>query len=150
MFAVSGAVDTPYLRTAVGDFYTYGRWIGLGQIELPYSAGADVRTFLLDQLGQISSGNEGSFPTPASALLSHSWTTPALANRTQEITVSPHSSDATLPVGTLPISLNLDLVGVDGVYAPHSATFNPDITPHAYTWISKAPEFSEEQLRQAV
>ena len=32
VFSVSGAVDTGYLRTAVGDFYSYGRWTDTGPI----------------------------------------------------------------------------------------------------------------------
>ena len=39
---------------------------------------------------------------------------------------------------------------VDGVYAPHSATFRSDIAFPTYTWTSEVPEYSAEQLQQAV
>ena len=103
VFSVSRAVDTGYLRTAVGEFYSYGRWTDTGPIELSYSAGTDVRTLVAGELDRISSSGEGPSPSSTSALLSHSWTTPALGNRKQEITVSPHSSDAALPAGNLPV-----------------------------------------------
>ena len=150
VFSVRGATETGHLRTEVGDAYTGGIWAQLNPLELSYLAGADVRTLVVAELSEGSATTSAPSPKPESALLSHNWITPEHANRRQEITVSPYLPGGSLPVGPLPVSLNLDLVRVDGNYSPFSGTFDSKPVPSDYTWISRVPEFSQEQLRQAV
>ena len=149
VFSVRGATETGYLRTAVGDAYTGGIWAQLNPLELSYLAGTDVRTLVVAELAEGSATTSAPSPKPESALLSHNWIMPEHANRSQEITVSPHPPGGSLPVGPLPVSLNLDLVRADGSYTPFSGTFDSEPVPSDYTWISRVPEFSQEQLRQA-
>ena len=150
IFSVRGATETGYLRTAVGDAYTGGIWAQLNPLELSYLADADVRTLVVAELAEGSATTSAPSPKPESALLSHNWITPEHANRRQEISVSSHPPGGSLPVGPLPVSLNLDLVRADGSYTPFSGTFDSEPAPSDYTWISRVPEFSQEQLRQAV
>ena len=148
LFSVRGATETGYLRTAVGDAYTGRTWLQHNPLALSYAAGADVRSLLANELTVSSSTIGGPPPEPESALLSHHRTAPDHANRDQEITVTPLTPDGSVPLGPLPVSLNLDLVSVDGSYIPFSATFDSEVTQD-YSWVSKVPEFSREQLRQA-
>ena len=149
VFSVRGATETGYLRTAVGDAYTGGIWAQLNPLELTYLAGTDVRTLVVAELAEGSASTSAPSPKPESALLSHNWIMPEHSNRSQEITVSPHPPGGSLPVGPLPVSLNLDLVRADGSYSPFSGTFDSEAVPSDYTWNSRVPEFSQEQLRQA-
>ena len=132
----------------MGDAYTNGVWTQLDPIELPYSAGSDVRSLVTHAPVDASAAIMGLLPKPESALLSHNWVVPDQANRNQEIMVEAHKPGGFLPIGSLPVSLNLDLVSVDGSYIPFSGTFDSEVTQD-YSWVSKAPEFSQEQLRQA-
>ncbi len=150
MFSVRGATETGYLRTAVGDAYTGGAWTQHNPWELSYSAGEDVRSLLVNGMANSSSENTGPPPQPESALLSHNWIAPDHANRNQEIVAAPHLPDGSLPKGPLAVSINLDQVSGDGSYAPFAGTFDTELTPSSYSWISKVPEFSQEQFLQAV
>ncbi len=150
VFSVRGATETGYLRTAVGDAYTGGTWTQHNPLELSYSAGEDVRSLVVHGMTNSLSENSGPPPEAESALLSHHWIAPDHANRDQEITVASHTPDGSLPIGPLAVSLNLDRVSGDGSYAPFAGTFDTELTPSHYSWISKIPEFSQVQLRHAV
>ena len=149
VFSVRGATETGYLRTAVGDAYTGGAWTQHNPLELPYSAGEDVRSLVVNGMVDPSSKNTGPPPEPESGLLSHNWIAPDHANRDQEITVASHTPGGSLPIGPLAVSLNLDRVSDDGSYAPFAGTFDTELTPSHYSWVSKVPEFSREQLLDA-
>ena len=149
VFSVRGATETGYLRTAVGDAYAGGAWTQHNPLELSYSAGEDVRSLVVNGMVDPSSKNTGPPPDPESGLLSHNWIAPDHANRDQEITVASHTPGGSLPIGPLAVSLNLDQVSDDGSYAPFAGTFDTELTPSRYSWVSKVPEFSQVQLLDA-
>ena len=146
VFRVSGAVDTAYLRTAVGDTYADGGWTQLDPVALPYQASARVRP-LVEELA--SAPPEFVAPDPASALLAWGRTGSDNELRVNEITVSPHGESGHIPAGVLPISLDLDVVQADGELRPFSVTFASEFAWDSYSWISGILEFSEEELGEA-
>ena len=146
VFRVSGAVDTAYLRTAVGDTYTDGGWTQLDPVVLPYGANDRVRPLVERRL---SGPPDYTSPDPESALLAWDRTVPDGELRVNEITVYPHEGSGHVPPGVLPISLGLDVIQADGELRPFSATFTSEFAWDSYSWVSGIPELSEEQLAEA-
>ena len=86
--------------------------------------------------------------SPETALLAWPNTDPYADFRQRDITVSAHPLAGSVPSGVLPISLHLDRAEPNGTYMPFSATFKGTGPLSKYTWRSRAPVFSENQLTQ--
>ncbi len=149
-FSVVGAVDTGYLRTAVGDAYAGGSWTERDSVQFPVSASASVRPLTEEFVIGIGQPEALASPDPESALLSWSRVEPDDGYRDQRIEVSSDSPDIFVPWGIAPVSLNIVRIMANGQFSPFSATFDTAYDLDQYTWISQVPEFSSGQLIEAI
>ena len=146
VFEVTGGIDTPYLRTSTGDVYEGGRWSQVDSVELAYVRGDQLASqvdrdrfswnFALAETNQTSDSSLLAWPRPGYGMF---W-------GFDEIKISPHSEAGSLPSGSLPVSLGLDRIFVDGVYKPFSATFTYGNELTGYSWLTQRMEFSSDEL----
>ena len=149
VFQVTGAANTSYLRTSTGDLYSNGQWTRLDPLELPYRGMTDVRP-LVDK--GLSAGSKEIAASPVrleTALLAWPKEVPAGNFHQSDISVSAHTQAGDFPPGVLPISYHLDRAEPDGSYRPFSATFRGVSPQSEYSWRSRVPLFSQDQLAKA-
>ena len=149
LFQVTGAANTGYLRTATGDQYSNGQWTRLDPLELPYRGLADVRPLVDKGLSAASKEIAASPLRPGTALLAWPKEVPAGNYHQSDISVSAHPQAGDFPPGVLPISYHLDHAEPNGTYWPFSATFRGDSPESEYSWRSRVPLFSQDQLSKA-
>ena len=148
VFQVAGATNTSYLRTSTGDNYSDGRWTQVDPLGLPYTGLSMVQQLVAKQVTVASPALIDEGVSPETALLAWPNTDPYADFRQSDITVSAHPLAGSVPSGVLPISLHLDRAEPNGTYMPFSATFKGTGPLSKYTWRSRAPVFSENQLTQ--
>ena len=149
VFQATGAANTSYLRTSTGDLYSNGQWTRLDPLELPYRGMTDVRP-LVDK--GLSAGSKEIAASPVrleTALLAWPKEVPAGNYHQSDISVSAHPQAGDFPPGVLPISYHLDRAEPDGSYRPFSATFRGVSPQSEYSWRSRVPLFSQDQLAKA-
>ncbi|MDE2968549.1 MAG: HEAT repeat domain-containing protein [Chloroflexota bacterium] len=126
LFAVRGSTRTKYLRTAVGEEYSYGRWT------LPREESVDYGTPEADLPG---------LALPSEVV--------AAVRTPQRITVSSLHSDRDLPAGAAPASRRLLSLNREGTFFPGSATFVIPEPVRDYMLTSVVDAFSPAQLEAA-
>ncbi len=149
VFFVSGAANTRYLRSAVGEVYEGGRWHQLGRLSLDYDNGQSIPHLVANELVRAGSG---AFDLPQGVN-----STPLLAGFdlspraiiTDNITITASERLGTLPAGVVPTSQFLDEVSRDGRFHPVSGTFSLDAPAKSFSWVSRVPQFSQAQLESA-
>ncbi len=149
VFQVTGAANTSYLRTSTGEFYANGRWTQLDPFELAYGGLKDVRRLVHEGLSTWSKDINASPVRPETALLAWPNEVPAGKYHQSDLTVSSHPQAGDFPPGVLPISYHLDRAEPDGSYRPFSATFRGISPQSEYSWRSRVPLFSQDQLARA-
>ncbi len=149
VFNLTGAGNTGYLRTAVGDVYENGRWHQLDPVSIPHPGEGSISAEVLDEFSSTS----GAFAyLPDSRrnleLLHRNQTTPVrvLADR---IVVTPFDGTLPIPLGSTFTSLTLDQIDRKGTYYPFSATFYASDPTSTFTWRSRIPIYSQSQLNAA-
>ena len=149
VFSVSGAANTRYLRSAVGEVYEGGRWHQLDRISLDYDNGQSI-PHLVD--GELVRAGSGPVPLPqgvsSTALLSGFELSPRVI-LTDNITITASEKLGNLPAGVVPTSHFLDEVSRDGKFHPVSGTFSLDAPAKSFSWVSRVPQFSQAQLEAA-
>ena len=150
VFQVTGAANTAYLRTCVGDLYEQGRWAQLDPIALPYSAEGSIGE-LVQQQHASTTGDFAALPDwrRDSALLSITPGNPT-SMTTDNIQMLPSDTLNEFPAGPLPTSLGLMSTSLDGDLRPSSATFTARDSVTGYSWMSKVASYSEDQYSAAV
>ncbi len=146
---VSGAANTRYLRSAVGEVYEGGRWHRLDRISLDYDNGQSIPHLVNNELVGVGSSSsllpQGVNPSP---LLSGFDLRPQVI-LTDSITVEASEKLGNLPAGVVPTSQFLDEVSVDGRFHPVSGTFSLDAPTESFSWVSRIPKFTRAQLESA-
>ena len=149
VFNLTGARNTGYLRTAVGDVYENGQWRQLDPVSVSLSRDEDVSEEVLAELSRES----GQF-----AFLSESRRNPALLHGlqnvpsrvlTDRIEVFPFDNHVQIPAGVAFTSLNLKNIDREGTYYPFSATFFARDPTSTYSWRSSIAVYSSRQLNAA-
>ena len=150
VFQVTGAANTAYLRTCVGDLYEQGRWAQLDPIGLPYSAEGSIGE-LVGQQHASTTGDFAALPdwSRDAALLSITPGNPT-SMTTDNIQILPSDTLSEFPAGPLPSSLSLMGTSLDGDFRPFSATFTARDSVTDYSWTSKVASYSEDQYSAAV
>ena len=149
VFQVTGAGNTSYLRTSTGEFYANGRWTQLDPFELTYGGLKDVRHLVNKELSTRSKDVSVAPVRPETALLAWPNEVPAGNYHQSDLTVSSHTQAGDFPPGVLPISYHLDRAEPDGSYRPFSATFRGVSPQSEYSWRTRVPLFSQDQLARA-
>ena len=149
VFQVTGAANTSYLRTSTGDSYLNGEWTQLDPFELAYGGLKDVRR-LVDE-GLSTRSKDVNLPPMRleNALLAWPNEVPVGHYHQSDLTVSSHTHAGEFPPGVLPISYHLDRAEPDGFYRPFSATFRGVSPQSEYSWRTRVPLFSQDQLARA-
>ena len=149
VFQVTGAANTSYLRTSTGDSYLNGEWTQLDPFELAYGGLKDVRR-LVDE-GLSTRSKDVNLPPVRleNALLAWPNEVPVGNYHQSDLTVSSHTQAGEFPPGVLPISYHLDRAGPDGSYRPFSATLRGVSPQSEYSWRTRVPLFSQDQLARA-
>ena len=149
VFQVTGAANTSYLRTSTGDSYLNGEWTQLDPFELAYGGLKDVRR-LVDE-GLSTRSKDVNLPPVSleNALLAWPNEVPVGNYHQSDLTVSSHTQAGEFPPGVLPISYHLDRAEPDGSYRPFSATFRGVSPQSEYSWRTRVPLFSQDQLARA-
>ncbi|MDE2803013.1 MAG: HEAT repeat domain-containing protein, partial [Chloroflexota bacterium] len=126
LFTVRGSTRTKYLRTTVGEVYTYGRWTLPREVPVAY----DAPGALLPALGLLPQVD-------------------AAVRTPQRITVASLDSGRDLPAGAAPASRRLLSLNREGSFFPGSATFAIPEPVRDYMLTSVVDAFSPAQLEAA-
>ena len=150
LFTVTGAGNTNYLRTGVGDVYRGAHWDQLDPVTLPYSAGGSVpdlvRGFHSDETGLFA------------YLPSHRLEAESLfglleysdSSSHDRIRLSPAGESTGFYAGLIPTSKQLLSAELDGVAYPFSATFSTRAATEEFGWTAEIRSYSDAQLNSAV
>ncbi len=149
VFSVTGASNTWYLRTAVGDVYEGTHWRQLDPVSMPYGAGDNVIDLVKES---YTSRSDGFGPLPSHRVETESLfglrETPA-SSRHNQLHLEPAGMFTDFPAGLAPTSLHLQSVEHDGQFFPFSATFSADDSGESYSWTSDIPSYTAGQYAAA-
>ena len=140
LFKITGAANTGYLRTSVGDVYENGRWRQLDpvSIDVPPNTSISVATWVL--LGRPTSESDASL---------FGFRQNEHTVQIDNIQMTPIELASNLPIGRVPTSLDLQSVGMQGVYYPFSSTFRLLEQVPSHTWTSHILSFQAQDFEQA-
>ena len=149
VFFVTGAENTGYLRTSVGDVYQNGVWQQLDPVTIGYEPPGSVPHLVRDEIDRPG-GELASLPEwrVDPGLLARYETRPGIT-LTDTIHVRAAPDLGRIPAGAVPTSLSLDRVGGRGGFSPFSSTFQLAKSGDGYQWVSQVPHFSNAQLHSA-
>ena len=149
LFQITGAANTGYLRTSVGDLYQGGRWRQLDPVNIDAPPDRSISGATWAQLGSPDS-EFGDLPMARRSDASlFGFRQNEHTVRTDNIQMTPIEPTGNLPIGPVPISLDLQSVGMQGVYYPFSSTFRLPVQASAHTWTSRIVSFQAQDLEQA-
>ena len=149
VFSVSGAAHTRYLRSAVGETYEGGRWHRLDRLSLDYDSGQSIPHLVRNGLARTGSD---AFLLPqgvSNTELLAGYDLNPKVTFTDNITIEASPKLGNLPAGVVPTSQFLDEVSKDGQFHPVSGTYSLDAPTESFSWVSRIPQFSPEQLETA-
>lgn len=149
VFKVSGAGNTSYVRTAVGDVYENGGWRQLDPVVFDISTNQNVP----EEIWRHYSSGTGEFaPLPFHRRSSGSLFGVRSASnrvRNEQIRVFPVEGYELLPLRILPVSPDLQRASVGGVYFPFSGTYQAAGLVPEYTYGSRQVAYSPEEYSRA-
>ena len=123
LFKVTGAANTGYLRTSVGDLYQGGGWRQLDPVSIDVGPNTSISGATLFQLGRPGS-EFGDLPLARRNDVSlFGFRQNEHTVQTDGIQVTPIEPTGNLPIGPAPTSTDLSAVEIGGVYYPFSSTF---------------------------
>ncbi len=149
VFFVTGAAHTTYLRSTAGDIYQNGSWRKLEPASLDYDANQSILHMVRNEIASTGTDLD---------LLANGRTVPGLLTGfqvnppityTDTIVLEASPDFGNFPAGVVPTSQFLDEVSEDGRYHPISGTFSLDAPAGSYSWVSRVPQFSSDQLQLA-
>ena len=150
VFNVSGAANTSYLRTAVGDAYAGGYWTQLDPVTSPYSAGnsvpSTVRSLYSSPSGQFASLPEYRRETESLFGFLEGFD----SSHNDRIRINPAGDFTELPAGLAPTSLHLQSADRNGAVYPFSSTFSTNDSMGTFSWTAEIPSYSAAQYAGAV
>ena len=127
VFVIDGAVNTDFLRTAVGDVYTGVQWLSNRGENFEYQRETEI-------------SHDGAPGSPIAQLDSL---------RLDEPTMRPASAESYLPTGIVPTGHILETASVSGIFRRHSATFLTGLRLRQYSFTNRSPLFDDAVLRAA-
>ena len=149
VFNVSGAANTSYLRTAVGDVYQGGHWRQLDPVTISYTAGdsvpGTVRSLYSSQSGRFASLPE--FRRESESLFGFLEGFDSLY--LDRIRINPAGDFTELPAGLAPTSLHLQSADRNGAVYPFSSTFSTNDSMVTFSWTAEIPSYSAAQYAGA-
>ena len=149
VFEVTGAAQTSYLRTTVGDVYELGGWRQLDPVTVTYASHTSLPSRLQAEY-QSPSGAFSSLPSQRRGSAELFGIHKAPADRaSNRIRITPAQETGALVFGTMPTSLDLQLADQNGVFFPFSATFFSAAAVSGFSWTSVISYFSPEQYTTA-
>ena len=141
VFNVSGAANTSYLRTTVGDVYEQDQWRELDPVTIPYTAGDNVAQtvwpYYANRVGEFASLAEQRLETQS---LLGFRDDPGNA-RYDRIRINPAGSETHLPSGRMLSSLHLLSTDLNGSVHPFSSAFSTGLLVQSYSWTSEIPSY---------
>ena len=149
VFSVTGAANTWYLRTSVGDVYQGTHWRQLDPLSIPYSAGDSVTDLVRES---YTNRSDVFWPLSNHRLEAESLfglLKPADSSSYDQIRIDPAGAFTDLPTGLAPTSLHLQSVGHDGELYPFSATFSANDSGESFSWTSEIPSYTAAQYAAA-
>ena len=142
VFRLEGAPNVGYLRTAVGDIYTDGRWRQLDPVVTDVSPGDSIP----DKIERVRHGwSELPWERRDPSLLVHR----NRGGETHAVRTLPLPGNRSLPFLTLPVSLGLQTASVRGDYHPYSLTLRANGSMRNYFWTSRYSSHTAETYRTA-
>ncbi len=149
VFNVTGARNTAYLRSAVGDVYESGRWRQLDPVSIPYPGEGSVSGEVLGEYSD-EAGQFAFLPDSRRNLeLLHGYRTSPSRVLTERIQVTPFDGTLAIPLGPTFTSLILEEIDRKGTFYPFSATFYAAEPTESFSWGSRIPVYSKGQLNSA-
>ena len=149
VFNVSGAANTSYLRTAVGDVYQGGHWRQLDPVTISYTAGdsvpGTVRSLYSSQSGRFASLPE--FRRESESLFGFLEGFDSLY--LDRIRINPAGDFTELAAGLAPTSLHLQSADRNGAVYPFSSTYSTNDSMETFSWNSDIPSYSAAQYAGA-
>lgn len=149
VFNLTGARNTGYLRTNVGDVYENGRWRQLDPVSISYSGDGNIPNQVLTELSSESSQFAFLPDSRRNRELLHRYQTTPVRVLTDRIEVSPFDKSLPIPNGLSLTSPTLQEIEREGTYFPFSATFFAHEPTSSYSWRSRIPVYSRSQLNAA-
>lgn len=150
LFTVTGAANTSYLRTTVGEVYANGLWRRLDPVSLPVKAGGFVNSMVNVSLRRGSAGAMLALPANRRsdvALFGLRIHTP---NQVQNvISLAPLDGAGPLGAGVAPVSPDLLHIDLDGSYLPFSGTYRIAAPTNGYTWTSSIRSYTRQEYLNA-
>ncbi len=149
VFEVSGAAQTSYLRTSVGDIYENGGWQRLDPVSIAYTRGTHLPVGVWDS---FTDPNGDFLAIPAQRRSSpelFGFPQAPHSRATDQIQLRPAGELDLLPFGILPTSREMQQADLNGTFFPFSATFFSAGQASTFSWTSGIPRFSPEQLTRA-
>ncbi len=150
LFTVQGAAHTPYLRTAVGDFYHGSHWSQIDHVSIPYNAEQSVEDTVRDSYTNLADGF-GDLPNhrveteSLFGFLGHTGN-----SHHDQILIKPVKMFTDMPAGLTPTSLHLQSADRGGKFYPFSSTFYSNVSRESFSWTSEIPNYSASQYDNAV
>ena len=149
LFQITGAANTGYLRTSVGDVYENGRWRQLDPVSIDAPPNTSISDATWAQLGRLESGFSELPPSRRNDASLFGFRQNEHAVQIDNIQMTPIELADNLPIGPVPASLDLQSVGMQGVYYPFSSTFRLLEQAPSHTWTSRIVSFQAQDLGQA-
>ena len=165
VFNVSGASNTGYLRTSVGDVYAGDYWVQLDPVTIPYTAHDSVFDTLWGHYSS-QSGQFASLPSYRQVTESQFASLPSYRQVTESlfgfrgssadhlyvdwIDITPGGAFTELPGGLAPTPLYLERAAQDGEIYPFSSTFSTEHSMASHSWTAVTPSYSAAQYAAAV
>ena len=149
LFKVTGAANTGYLRTSVGDLYESGGWRQLDPVSVDAFPNISISVATWAQYGRPDT-EFGQLPQPRRSDASlFGFRQNEHTVQIDNIRMSPIEPTGNLPIGRMPTSLDLQSVERQGVYYPFSSTFYLDEEVSTFSWASRIVSFQAQDLEGA-
>ena len=149
VFKVSGAANTSYIRTAVGDVYENGRWRQLDPVLINVPGGVSVPDLVW---GQYIDGAGEFSPLPFERRGSASlfgFRQESFRVRTDRIRLHILEGYEVLPFRVMPVAPDLQHASAGGAFFPYSSTYHStDLAPE-YLYTSRYVSYTSDQLLRA-
>ena len=150
IFTVTGADDAGYLVTTTGDVYRGDGWEQLDPVAIAYGRDVSVPDLVRDSFEDGQERWSGLPQSRVEPILLAPDGNDFSNGSSVRIQVAPIDDSGWVPAGVIPVSRNLNRIGVDGSYYPYSGTFSMAEPTTGYEWWSVLPGPSESELNRAV
>ena len=150
IFQVHGAGHTNYLRATTGDVYENGKWRALYLAGVWVYPNQNLPEAVSAEIEEPDGAFSGLPPERLEPSLLAGFQTAPATTHTDVVRMTPVGSLGNFPDGPLPTSLHVQTIDTLAYVRPHNVVVASSEPVPEYTWLSKIPVYSEDQLRRAV